>query len=124
MLARSAFNHSMNYRSAMIYGVFERITDEQAKRAAMDALMNKLAPGRQHEARPGNDKEFAATTVLRLALDEAVCKTRSGGPQDDADDMDVPAWAGVLPLRLMPGAPVTDEACTVAPPDYVRNWAA
>ena len=124
VLARSAFNHSMNYRSAMIYGVFERITDEQAKRAAMDALMDKLAPGRQHEARRGNDKEFAATTVMRLALGEAACKTRSGGPQDDADDMAIPVWAGVLPLRLTPGAPVTDEACSVPAPDYVRNWAA
>ena len=95
VLARSAFNHSMNYRSAMVYGQFEKVDD---KVAALDTFMRHLAPGREHEARPGNSKELAATTVMRISLAEAACKVRTGGPNDDAEDMGVAAWAGVLPL--------------------------
>ena len=121
VLARSAFNHSMNYRSAMIYGRFEAV-DDSAKRPALEAFMEHLAPGRQAQIRPGNDKEYAATTVLRIALDEAACKTRGGPPEDDEEDMALPAWAGVLPLREARGAPVADAGCNVAAPDYVRRW--
>jgi len=121
VLARSAFNHSMNYRSAMIYGRFERV-GEDAKHAAMEAFMESLVPGRQAEIRPGNDKEYAATTVLRIALGEAACKIREGGPQDDDEDMDSPAWAGVLPLKQQQLAPLADPASTAATPDYVRCW--
>jgi uncharacterized protein len=120
VLARSAFNHSMNYRSAMVYGQFEKVDD---KRAALDAFMRHIAPGREDEARKGNDKEFAATTVMRISLAEAACKVRSGGPIDDAEDMGVAAWAGVLPLVQQRGAPVTDPLCTVPAPGYVRGWA-
>lgn len=122
VLARSAFNHSMNYRSAMIYGRFERV-GEDGKRTAMEAFMESLVPGRQAEIRPGNDKEYAATTVLRIALAEAACKIREGGPNDDEEDMDWPAWAGVLPLKQQQSAPVADPASTAATPDYVRDWA-
>jgi nitroimidazol reductase NimA-like FMN-containing flavoprotein (pyridoxamine 5'-phosphate oxidase superfamily) len=123
VMARSAFNHSMNYRSAMIYGRFEEV-DEAGKRASLAAFMEHLAPGRQAEIRAGNDKEFAATTVLRIALAEAACKVRSGGVEDDEEDMGVPAWAGVLPFTQLRMAPQQDPDCKVAPPDYVRNWAA
>lgn len=119
VLARTAFNHSMNYRSAMVYGTFEKMDD---KRTALDTFMRHLAPGREHEARPGNDKELAATTVMRISLAEAACKVRTGGPNDDAEDMGVAAWAGVLPLVLQRGAPVADPLCTVPAPDYVRGW--
>lgn len=122
VLARSAFNHSMNYRSAMIYGVFERVEGETEKRASMAAFMEHIAPGRQTQARPGNDKEFAATTVLRIALTEAACKTRSGGPNDDVEDMQVPVWVGELPLVLQAGAPIAHESCNQTAPDYVRIW--
>jgi nitroimidazol reductase NimA-like FMN-containing flavoprotein (pyridoxamine 5'-phosphate oxidase superfamily) len=122
VLARAAFNHSMNYRSAMIYGQFAKVADEGARRRAMDALMDKIALGRKAEVRPGNDKEFAATTVLRITLREAACKVRSGGPKDDAEDLDVAAWAGVLPLLLVPGAPVAHEQCRIAAPSYVKSW--
>lgn len=122
VLARSAFNHSMNYRSAMVYGRFE-IVDEPAKRQALDDFMAHLAPGRQDEARRGNDKEFAATTVLRIPLVEAACKVRSGPPDDDAGDMGIAAWAGVLPLTQARGTPVPDAHCAVPAPDYVRRWA-
>lgn len=121
VLARSAFNHSMNYRSAMIYGRFERV-DEDGKRAAMEAFMESLVPGRQAEIRPGNDKEYAATTVLRIALTEAACKIRSGGPEDDEEDMDWPAWAGVPPLKQLRLEPARDPASTAPTPDYVRRW--
>ncbi len=122
VLARSAFNHSMNYRSAVIYGCFERVTEDAAKRAALAAFMESLVPGRQAEIRAGSDKEFAATTVMRIALDEAACKVRSGGPNDDAEDMDIPVWAGVLPLLQTHGAPVVDAQVAVATPGYVLGW--
>jgi len=122
VLARSAFNHSMNYRSAMVYGRFE-IVGEPAKRQALADFMDHLAPGRQAEIRPGNDKEFAATTVLRIPLAEAVCKVRTGPPDDDADDMGVAAWAGVLPLGEARGTPVPDAHCAVPAPAYVQDWA-
>lgn len=121
VLARSAFNHSMNYRSAMVYGRFE-IVDAAAKRQALDDFMEHLAPGRQDETRRGNDKEFAATTVLRIALAEAACKVRSGPPDDDPEDMDIAAWAGVLPLVQARGVPVADAHCAVEAPAYVRAW--
>ena len=121
VLARSAFNHSMNYRSAMVYGRFE-IVAEPGKRQALADFMEHLAPGRQAEIRPGNDKEFAATTVMRIALLEAACKVRGGPPNDDEEDMHIAAWAGVLPLHEARGTPVPDPHCTVPAPAYVKDW--
>lgn len=120
VLARSAFNHSMNYRSAVIYGAFEVVPDDQ-KPAVLDTFMETLAPGRSRQARPGNAQELAATTVLRIPLDEAACKTRTGGPKDDAEDLDLPVWAGVLPMALAPLPPEVDAA-PAGTPDYVRQW--
>lgn len=122
VLARAAFNHSMNYRSAMIYGQFERVDGDAAKRAAMDAFMDKISPGRAADVRPGNDKEFAATTVMRIALTEAACKVRTGGPKDDAEDMDIAAWVGELPFAHARAAPVPHETCNVEEPEYVAAW--
>nr|WP_295084001.1 pyridoxamine 5'-phosphate oxidase family protein [uncultured Roseateles sp.] len=124
VLARSAFNHSMNYRSAMIYGQFECVDDLQAKRDSLARFMEKLAPGRQAQIRPGNDKEFNATTVLRISLDEAACKVRTGGPVDDEEDLALPVWAGVLPLIQQRGAPIQDPACQQAAPEHVLAWQA
>ncbi|QWC92347.1 pyridoxamine 5'-phosphate oxidase family protein [Cupriavidus metallidurans] len=121
VLARSAFHHSMNYRSAIIYGCFEAV-EGPAKAAALDAFVERIAPGRSHEVRPGDTSELAATTVLRIPLDEAAAKIRTGGPADDEADMDRPVWAGVLPMALQPLAPLTDGAPT-GTPDYVRAWA-
>jgi nitroimidazol reductase NimA-like FMN-containing flavoprotein (pyridoxamine 5'-phosphate oxidase superfamily) len=121
VLARAAFNHSMNYRSAMVYGRFEAV-DEAHKRAAMEAFMEHLAPGRQAQVRAGNDQEYAATTVMRIALAEAACKIRSGPPQDDEEDMHIAAWAGVLPLVQSRGVPLPDAHCTVPAPEHVRAW--
>ena len=122
VLARSAFNHTMNYRSVMIYGRFEAV-DEAEQRRTLDAFMDHLAPGRRHEVRGGNDKEHAATTVLRIPLAEAACKVRSGGPSDDEEDMGIAAWVGELPFVQLRTAPVTDPACEAAAPAYVREWA-
>jgi nitroimidazol reductase NimA-like FMN-containing flavoprotein (pyridoxamine 5'-phosphate oxidase superfamily) len=122
VMARSAFNHSMNYRSVMIYGRFEAV-DEVQQRRALDAFMEHLAPGRSREARAGNDKEHAATTVLRIPLAEAACKMRTGGPKDDEEDMGIAAWVGELPFAQQRTAPVPDPACAVPAPAYVREWA-
>jgi nitroimidazol reductase NimA-like FMN-containing flavoprotein (pyridoxamine 5'-phosphate oxidase superfamily) len=122
VLARSAFNHSMNYRSAMVYGVFERVPDEH-KAARLDAFMEKLAPGRSSEARPGDDNELAATTVLRISLQEAACKVRTGGPHDDEGDLSREIWAGVLPMAVVAQAPIPDGPMSLLP-DYVAKWAA
>jgi hypothetical protein len=120
VLARSAFHHSMNYRSAVIYGVFD-IVEGAAKAAALDTFVEKIAPGRSREVRPGDANELAATTVLRIALREAAAKIRTGGPKDDEADMTREVWAGVLPLALQPQAPVVDAAPS-GTPGYVRQW--
>ena len=123
VLARSAFNHSMHYRSAVIYGTFELVEDKQAKIAAMDALMDKIAIGRKHEARPGNDKELAATSVMRISLEEAACKISNGPPSDDEEDLQLPVWAGVLPMSIQHGEPIHADNGALATPEYVKNWA-
>lgn len=120
VMARSAFHHSMNYRSAVIYGSFEVVAGA-AKAAAMDAFLERIAVGRSGEARPGDANELAATTVLRIGLEEAATKIRSGGPKDDEADMALPVWAGVLPLRLQGQRPVPD-GMQPGVPDYVRSW--
>jgi len=120
VLARSAFHHSMNYRSAVIYGVFE-VVEGTIKAQAFDHFVERIARGRSKEVRPGDRHEMAATTLLRLALDESVCKIRTGGPKDDAGDMQRPVWAGVLPLALQGLAPVPDGD-QPALPDYLQQW--
>ncbi|ONZ05437.1 flavin-nucleotide-binding protein [Burkholderia cenocepacia] len=122
VLARSAFNHSMNYRSAVIYGQFDVIDSSAEKRAALDALMDKIAPGRKHEARPGNSKELDATRVLRISMAEAAVKISDSLPSDKDEDLGLAVWAGILPLKTARGAPVHADG-NVAVPDYVRNWA-
>ena len=121
VLARSAFNHSMNYRSAVIYGRFEMVEGSVDKLAALDALMDKIAPGRRHDARPGNEKEINATSVLRIALAEAAVKVSDSMPSDKDEDLALAVWTGILPLKMTRGAPVHAEG-SVPVPDYVRNW--
>jgi len=125
VLARSAFNHSVNYRSVVVHGTATVVDDDGEKAAALDALVDAVVPGRAAASRPGTRKELAATTVLRLPLEEVSVKVRSGPPIDDADDLDLPHWAGVLPLAMAPGAPVPAPEL---PPDaevpaHVRSWA-
>ncbi|MFF9165136.1 pyridoxamine 5'-phosphate oxidase family protein [Streptomyces longwoodensis] len=110
VLARSAFHHSINYRSVVVHGIAHDVTDPEEKRAALDALVDHVVPGRAADARPANRKELAATAVIRLDLDEVSAKLRTGGVNDEPEDYALPHWAGVLPLRKGYDAPVPDEA--------------
>ena len=118
VLARSAMHHSMNYRSVVIYGRFEAVTDPAYKVASLRSFIDGLYPGRWDTLRPITDKELAATTLLRIALDEASAKVRDCGVKDDEDDLSWPVWAGVIPLRTVTGEPVTeaDSVLAAVPP--------
>lgn len=106
VLARSAFNSSMNYRSVVLFGRMTEITDPAEKRAALDALVDGLLPGRRDALRPMTDKEVKATMVLAMTIDRASAKVRTGPPgTDDDEDADWPVWAGVIPLTLGWGPP-------------------
>jgi hypothetical protein len=118
VLARSAFHHSMNYRSVVLYGRAERVDDLDRKRAALDALVEHVVRGRSTDTREPNDKELRGTLVLRLPIDEASAKVRAGGPKDDDEDLGLDVWAGHVPLRLVPGDPVPDEGVTRPWPGY------
>ena len=108
VLARSAFHHSMNYRSVVVLGGAEEVSDEEERLAAMRALVERVAPGRWAEIRPPNPQELKATTILRLAIAESSAKIRTGPPIDDDEDLALPCWAGVIPLALAAGAPIAD----------------
>lgn len=117
VLARSAMHHSMNYRSVMILGQPFEIVEEVEKRAALDCLVNHVLADRALATRPANALELRATRVFGLELTEVSLKTRSGGPLDDAEDLSLPYWAGVIPLSLEARAPLPDAAhCPSAPP--------
>lgn len=108
VLARSAFHHSMNYRSVVVLGDAQAVTDETEKWDALEAIVEHVAPGRWAEVREPSAKEMAATLVLRLPIEEASAKVRTGPPIDDEEDYALDCWAGVLPMRLVPGTPVPD----------------
>jgi len=109
VLARSAFHHSMNYRSVVVLGKARLVTEDAEKGAALDAIVEHVVPGRGRDVRGPSESELRATSVLRLDLVEVSAKTRSGPPSDDEDDLALPCWAGVIPLRLTPGAPIADS---------------
>ncbi|WP_030200046.1 pyridoxamine 5'-phosphate oxidase family protein [Streptomyces sp. NRRL S-87] len=121
VLARSAFHHSMNYRSVVVHGTAYQVTDEEERRTALAALVDQVVPGRSADSRPANKKELAATSVLRLDLSEVSAKIRTGGPNDDAEDLALPYWAGVVPVAPAHGAPVpaADLDPAVAVPAYL-----
>ncbi|MBD2899077.1 hypothetical protein amrb99_80590 [Actinomadura sp. RB99] len=110
VLARSLFHHSINYRSAMVYGVPSPVTGDDEKRAALRVITEQLAPGQWDAARQPTRKELAGVAVLALPLDEASVKVRQGPPGDEDEDYALPVWAGVLPVRQAFGAPVPDPA--------------
>ncbi|TXS46096.1 pyridoxamine 5'-phosphate oxidase family protein [Streptomyces sp. uw30] len=121
ILARSAFHHSINYRSVVVHGTAYDVTDPQEKRIALDALVDHVVAGRARDSRPANKKELAATAVIRLDLNEVSAKLRTGGVNDEPEDLALPHWAGVVPLRKGYEAPVGDPE--LAPgtelPDYL-----
>ena len=124
VLARSTPNHSMNYRSVVIYGVAREVTDPKEKFDAQNALVEHIVPGRLADARLPNDLELKETGILAISLDEASAKVRTGPPKDDEEDYGLPVWAGVLPLRTVPGDPEPDPRLPdgVEPPGYVTGY--
>ncbi|MFF3342488.1 pyridoxamine 5'-phosphate oxidase family protein [Streptomyces flavidovirens] len=123
VLARSAFHHSINYRSVVVHGIAHEVVDEEERRTALDALVDHVVPGRSHDSRRANVKELAATAVIRLDLEEVSAKVRTGGPNDEPEDASLPHWTGVVPLTRGYGAPVPaadlDPAITL--PDYLTT---
>jgi nitroimidazol reductase NimA-like FMN-containing flavoprotein (pyridoxamine 5'-phosphate oxidase superfamily) len=124
VLARSAFHHSINYRSVVILGNAELVEDADEKNSALEALTEHIVPGRWADVRWPTDLELKATTVLKLAIDEASAKIRTGDPKDDEEDYAMDVWAGVLPLRIATGEPIDDTRLTSqnSPPKYVTDY--
>lgn len=124
VLARSAFHSSMNYRSAVLFGTGQLIEDIAEKTHAFEAITNHVAQRRWDDVRPMTEVELAATTVVRMRIEAASAKIRTGPPSDDEDDYALPIWAGVLPLRLQPGAPIDDPrlGAGLVPPPIVTHY--
>jgi nitroimidazol reductase NimA-like FMN-containing flavoprotein (pyridoxamine 5'-phosphate oxidase superfamily) len=123
-LARSAFHHSMNYRSAVVFGNAREVVDRDEKLRVLEALVEHVCRGRSADVRPPNEAELRQTLVLALPIDEASAKVRTGGPVDDEEDYALGMWAGVLPLAIVPQAPLPDERLPagVDVPEYVRGY--
>ncbi|MFJ6833923.1 pyridoxamine 5'-phosphate oxidase family protein [Streptomyces sp. NPDC091209] len=121
VLARSAFHHSINYRSVVVHGIAHQVTDPDERRLALDALVDHVVPGRSADSRPANAKELAATAVISLDLDEVSAKVRGGGPNDEPEDLGLPYWTGILPLTKGYGTPVPadDLAPEIELPGYL-----
>ena len=112
VLARAAFHHSLNYRSVVVFGTAVAVNEESEKLTALRMFTEHIVPGRWAQVRPPNQRELMATLVLAVEIAEASAKVRTGGPIDDEEDLALPVWAGVIPLRLERGEPVTST-----PPD-------
>ena len=108
VLARSAFHHSMNFRCVVAFGILERVIDPNEQLAASDALVERMQAGRSAEARRPTPTELRGTLIARLDLDEVSAKVRTGPPLDERDDLELPVWAGVVPLEMVRGTPVPD----------------
>ena len=125
VLARCGRSHSLNYRSAVVFGRAERVTDDAEKRRALEAFVEHVTPGRWEHLRPMSDQEVREVDVLALDLDELSAKVRSGPPLDSDADRQLPIWAGVLPVGLVPtGPPIADAGvpADVAVPGHVAAW--
>lgn len=124
VLARSAFHHSINYRSVVIFGTAQIVEDAAEKMVALKAFTEHVIPGRWAEVREPSEQELKGTTVLALPLTEASAKIRTGPPKDDDEDMAIPVWAGELPLQTVTGAPVADEFTPAnrPVPEYVLRY--
>ncbi len=124
VLARSVFNHSMNYRSVVALGKATLVDQPAEKLEALRAFTEKILPGRWEDARQPNDKELKATSILKLPLVEVSAKIRSGPVLDDEEDYALSVWAGIVPLRLQADAPIRDERCdpAIPTPAYAANY--
>lgn len=125
VLARSAFHHSINYRSVVIFGAAKVVDDPDEKIKALHAFTDHVVPGRWEDVRPPNESELRATLVLKLPLVEVSAKVRTGPPIDDEEDYELSLWAGVVPLKLTAGAPISDGRLPagIEPPEYAREYA-
>ena len=124
VLARSAFHHTINYRSVVIFGNATMVEDPEEKNAALLAFSEHVIQGRWRDVREPTEQEGTATTVLVLPLEEVSAKVRTGPPIDDEEDYELPVWAGVVPLRIMAGAPIPDPrlAGDISVPEYVLSY--
>lgn len=124
VLARSAFHHSMNYRSVVVLGKAELVTDADEKYKALEVLTEHFVPGRWKGVRWPTELELKATSVLKLPITEASAKIRTGDPVDDDEDYAMNVWAGVIPLKLTAGEPIPDATLTdgIAIPDHVSRY--
>jgi uncharacterized protein len=124
VLARSVFNHSMNYRSVVVLGTAHAVSDPKEKVEALRALSEHIVPGRWADARQPNEKELKATLVVRLPIEEFSAKVRQGPPIDDEQDYEFLTWAGVIPLKMMAGEPIDDPRLNEARPvpDYAAHY--
>ena len=121
VVARSSFNSSMNYESAMIFGV-ARVLEDSEKELALERITEKLVPGLSKYGRPLVSKEIAATMIVELSLDKVTAKSREGDPSDDEEDLALPIWAGLLPIETKLGAPITAaHASGIAVPSHIAN---
>lgn len=125
VLSRSAFHHSVNYRSAVCFGRAEAVRDHAEKHDALMAIVEHMVPGRSTDTRPSSPEELRATLVVRFEVDEGSAKVRSGGPIEEPADLSLDHWAGQLPLKLDAGDPIADQPDGHAPPEpaYLREWA-
>ena len=122
VLAKSAFHHSINYRSVVIFANAEKVTDETERMEVLALITDHLIPNRWDDLRPTTDSEMRKTTVLAFSLAEASAKVRTGGPNDDPDDVNLPTWAGVIPLQTLRQTPVPADYNTSTPvPDYLQK---
>jgi nitroimidazol reductase NimA-like FMN-containing flavoprotein (pyridoxamine 5'-phosphate oxidase superfamily) len=122
VLARSAFHHSINYRSVVLFGRATLVTDDDEKRAALDVILDHVVPGRAADARPPSPPELRATAVVRFGIVEGSAKIRAGGPLDDPEDLERPVWAGHVPLRQVAGPPIPDGPSPHAAPAYAQSY--
>ncbi len=124
VLARSAFHHSINYRSVVAFGTCSLVEETPQKLHALTTISEHLIRGRWNDVRPPNEKELKATSVLRFDIEEASAKIRMGPPADDEEDYILPVWAGVLPLQMVPGVPTPDARMSTRsePPTYVTQF--
>src|SRR5580692_10473976 len=124
VLARSIFNHSMNYRSVVILGTARAVADAKEKLEALRLLSEHILPGRWVESRQPNERELKATLVLRLPIEEFSAKVRQGPPVDDEEDYAFPTWAGVVPLTMVAGEPIDDARLMpgLRAPEYARTY--
>jgi nitroimidazol reductase NimA-like FMN-containing flavoprotein (pyridoxamine 5'-phosphate oxidase superfamily) len=124
VLARSAFHHSMNYRSVVVFGQAAVVLEREEKLEALRALSEHMIPGRWDEVRQPTEQEMKATSVLTVPLDEVSAKVRTGPPLDDEEDYELSVWAGLIPLRLVAGEPIADPRLPpdIAVPGYARDY--